>query len=353
MRNAQRFRLYAAAVTSLVFASQAYAAPPQKSGSKAPAPAPTPAPPAATADAQAPSSDKIAEAERLFSEGKRLMTASRVGEACRAFEESQKLDPAIGTQFNIADCYERDGRVATAWKMFTDLRGILVRVGDDRAPQAEARTHALEARLPHLVLQIPWAKEASGLVVSLDSEIADARDFGTAIAINPGPHRIRVQATNKKAFETTVTSVEGKTETLEVPPLVDVGKQVVVRNTGLSQKSLGLIVGGVGLAAVGTSVVLGLVAKGNYDDAVSGCTDLGDRFQCPAGDKSGSAASAQSIGTVATIVGGIGVAAVVAGGVLWFTGSRSPKAAEKHTAGLRVVPLLDPSRAGVLLTGAM
>ena len=36
-------------------------------------------------------------AETLFQEGKRLLDAERYAEACVKFEQSQKLDPAVGT----------------------------------------------------------------------------------------------------------------------------------------------------------------------------------------------------------------------------------------------------------------
>lgn len=308
-----------------------------------PAPAKSPAP-----------SPEVAEAERLFVEAKRLMSEERVTEACRAFEKSQELDPAVGTQFNIADCYEREGRLATAYRQFRDLRDVLVRVGDDRAPQADARARALEPRLPHVTIVVPWARSVAALVVTRDGETVEPTEFGVAVPVNPGAHKIHVQATNKKDYEVTVQAAEGKSEVIDVPPLADVERQVVVRRTGFSQRTLGLVVGGVGLAAVGTSVVLGLVAKGNYDGAVDGCTDLGDRWQCPPGNKSGDAASAQSMGTVATIVGGIGGAAVITGAALWLFAPKNAKTGESTTArAIRVVPVVGASNAGFVVSGAL
>lgn len=316
-----------------------------KTDTKAAAPAP--------AKSAAPSPE-VVEAERLFVEAKRLMGEQHVAEACRAFEKSQELDPAIGTQFNIADCYEREGRLATAYRQFRDLRDVLVRVGDDRAPQADARARALEPRLPHVTIAIPWANTVAALVVTRDDETVEPTEFGVAIPVNPGPHKVRVRATNKKDYELTVQAAEGKSEVIDVPPLADVERQVVVRRTGFSQRTLGLVVGGVGLAAVGTSVVLGLVAKGNYDSAVDGCTDLGDRWQCPPGNKSGDAASAQSMGTVATIVGGIGGAAVITGAALWLFAPKNAKAGESTTArAIRVVPVVGASNAGFVLSGTL
>ncbi|AKV04801.1 hypothetical protein AKJ09_11464 [Labilithrix luteola] len=335
------------AITLLVSLASGPALAQQKSTSAQGKPKPAAAAPAPAQD------PKLVEAERLFVEAKRLMNEMRVSEACRAFEESQKLDPAVGTQFNIADCLEREGRIATAYRQFSDLHDVLARVGDDRAPQAEARARALEPKLPRITIRIPWSKSVSGLVVMRDGETVEHSMLGTSVPVDPGAHKIVVQATNKKDYAVTVNAALGKADVVDVPALADVERQVVVRNTGVSQRNIGLVVAGVGVAAVGTSVVLGFVAKGNYDGAVEGCTDLGDRYQCPPGNRSGDAASAQSMGTVATIVGGIGAVAIVTGGVLWFTAPKGAKTPEKQSARIDVVPVFDTQRAGLMLSGTL
>ena len=43
-----------------------------------------------------------AQAEVLFREGRDLMTAGKYPEACAAFEQSQKLEPAISTLLNLS-----------------------------------------------------------------------------------------------------------------------------------------------------------------------------------------------------------------------------------------------------------
>src|SRR5687767_11843809 len=69
----------------------------------------------AAASAQPPQGDAAAS-EALFREGRRLMKAGDYEGACPKLEESLRLDPALGTLFNLASCEEQLGRWATAWQ---------------------------------------------------------------------------------------------------------------------------------------------------------------------------------------------------------------------------------------------
>ncbi len=71
-----------------------------------------------------------AAAQVLFEEARQLMSAGHYAEACPKLEESQRIDPGSGTLMNLADCYERTGRIASAWGAFLDAEAGARLVGN-------------------------------------------------------------------------------------------------------------------------------------------------------------------------------------------------------------------------------
>ena len=81
----------------------------------------------ATATAQP--TEAVKRADALFQEGRRLLDAGDATAACPKFEESQRLDPGLGTLLNLADCYERTSRLALALAPFRRAEGQARRLG--------------------------------------------------------------------------------------------------------------------------------------------------------------------------------------------------------------------------------
>src|SRR5258708_37106471 len=68
-----------------------------------------------------PSSDARAAAAALFEDGRRLMGESKYAEACPKLEESQRVDPGMGTLYQLSVCHEAIGRTASAWVGFREV----------------------------------------------------------------------------------------------------------------------------------------------------------------------------------------------------------------------------------------
>jgi len=114
---------------------------------------------------------------------------------------------------------------------------------------------------------------------------------------------------------------------------------------GKTRKLIGLGVGGAGVIAVGVSSYLTLSARSKYNDAIAQHCG-GSKTMC---DDTGLAITrdARSQANVATIVFGVGAAAVAGGVVLYLT---APKAGAEHA--MRIVPVVDARSAQVVLGGS-
>jgi hypothetical protein len=139
-----------------------------------------------------------ATAEALFSEGRRLMASGNYATACEKFAASQKLDPGLGTSLNLADCYEKSGRTASAWVEFRDAASAAHRVGSkDREQVARARADALEKQLSRLTLveKTPHPEQR----VARDGAPVDRAVLGMAVPVDPGQHVVDVVAVDRRS----------------------------------------------------------------------------------------------------------------------------------------------------------
>jgi len=160
--------------------------------------------------AQAQERDPAA-AQALFDQAKGLMQQKRFAEACPKLQESNRLDPGIGTQFHLADCYEQSGRVASAWAAFLEVVSQARAAGQsDREKAAQKRADNLQARLPKLVVEIPEASKVPGLEIRRNGAAVGAAQWGTPVPVDPGEVELTATAPGKRAFKQTLRLEEGK-----------------------------------------------------------------------------------------------------------------------------------------------
>jgi tetratricopeptide (TPR) repeat protein len=310
--------------------------------------------------AQAQSADSSALAEQLFNQARELTKANKWAEACPKFEASLRYDPVLGTRLNLATCYEHIGKLASAWGLYRESMDAAKKAGDSkRADYAQKQATALEPRLPKLAISAPVNKPA-GFVVKRDGTPIDTGELGVALYVDPGTHEVVASATNFEPYTVTVTLVEGKTETLSIPPLVakpagtedkkpDVEEEVdtaAISAKARQRKFIALGLGGGGVVAMAVGFVFGAKASSSYDDAKKLC---GNDLVCSSDNFAQGkklVSDARSAGTISTVLVGVGVAAVAAGAVVYFT---APKAPERATA--RLTPVLHDGGAGLALTG--
>src|SRR5262245_58637 len=156
--------------------------------------------------------DDRAAAQALFDAGKALALENKFPEACPKFEASYKLDRALGTLLNMADCHEKIGKVASAWAEFEEAADRGARGADSRVDYAKQRRDSLTSRLPKL--QITIAKPVGSLAVFRDDNKVDEATYGVALPIDPGKHAIVIKRGDQVLKEQSVDASEGATATI-------------------------------------------------------------------------------------------------------------------------------------------
>jgi hypothetical protein len=165
-----------------------------------------------------------AQAEVLFREGRELMAKGKYPEACAAFEQSQKLDPALTTLLNLAGCREKNGQIATAWGLFLEAERQTRSVDDASARQlhdvAQTRAKQLETRVSKLAINVPDRSKIDRLEILRDNDSVDAVMWNRALPIDGGTYTIHARAPGVSEWSTKVTiAAEGDTKTVEIPDL--------------------------------------------------------------------------------------------------------------------------------------
>ncbi|HEY4160032.1 MAG TPA: hypothetical protein VGM29_18095 [Polyangiaceae bacterium] len=310
-------------------------------------------------------------AEALFRDGKALMDSGDLQHACPKLSESFTQDPATGTLLALALCFEKSGKLASAWSTYSQVASRSHQEGRaDREQAARERVSALEPRLSKLIVQVPpEVANLSGLVVKRDGQQTNNAVWGSALPADAGAHTIDVSADGKKPWHADVTlGAENDAKTVAVPALEDApaapqsasplgATASATPNPSESPASspssasssplrpIGLVAGGLGVVGIGIGAVFGLKAKSaNTSSKANGHCDA---TGCDATGKSlrNDAFSDAGISTALFIAGGV----LVAGGVtLYLVGG---KKSETSAATLALTPSASNTGAGLWLHG--
>jgi len=304
--------------------------------------------------------DRIA-AQALFEQARELVVAGRHAEACAKFDESQRLDPGIGTQFNLADCYEKIGRFASAYTLYVDVAARSKAIGQtQRESVARERAEALRAKLTKLVIVIPEDVKVEGLEVTRDNVAVGAAQWGLPIPVDPGLHKVLVKAPRKKPWEGSIeVPNDAQQHSISVPTLLDAPPEPAatspsspaVVDTQASawplQKTLGVVAGGVGVVGLGVGGFFGLRAMNKYKDSKEFCDDNNNCTDPGYSDRQ----DALSAGNIATIGFAVGAVGLVGGAVLFFTAPDHEPSSPQAARPLRILPSIGSDRADVIVTG--
>lgn len=176
----------------------------------------------ATEESEEEAAARTERAQTFFQEGRSLSAAARYEEACKAFELSLELEKRPNTEFNLADCYERLGRTASAYSLFTSVAHQLNAAGDKaRANVSQRRAEMLQYRLCGLSVQT--AARPPGFQFFLQDRAVPDSALQRPIPVDPGVHVVRAAAPDHMGWSTPVeVDACPSLVTVRVPALVKV-----------------------------------------------------------------------------------------------------------------------------------
>jgi len=321
--------------------------------------------------ARAQSDANRAAAVALFDEAQRLRSEGQTAAACPKLAESYRLDPQLGALLHLADCYEKSGKLASAWGAWRDAAEVAQKRNDEREALARAHATTLEPKLAKLVLDVPSTSEAQGLEIRRDGALVSRPLWGTPVPVDVGEHVIEASAPGRqKLVAKVVVAKDGVVETYSLSPLEDApaeapakaamppgsASQAATGDTAEqgdagrgSPSTLVWIAGGLGVLALGSGIYFEL-SKGSKDDDRQAICPSGKG--CTLDDKQRIDALTDEMRTAATweTVSFVAAGAFLAGAAtLYFIGS-SPerKPAAKSFV---VAPSGGPNALGVVGMG--
>lgn len=282
--------------------------------------------------------DKMTDAEQLFRRAKQLMTDKKEKEACPLFEESQKLDPQMGTLLNLAICHEAVGRIASAWGEYRAVEQMAQVAGrQDRVDLAHKAAAKIEGRLSRLKITLPPENKVEGIVVKVDGEAKPESLWG-GVTVDTGDRSVETSAPGKKPNTSQVkVEKEGQTVTFTVPKLEDAPPEPVApppvaddsaekakQRAALenqvaankSRRNKGFIIGGVGVAAMAAGGVFGVLAIMKNSDASAACPQPCVNGSTQANDANSATDRALLFANVANVAIPIGALVTILGGYM-------------------------------------
>ena len=277
------------------------------------------------------SAGQRATAEALFQQAAELMDQKRFSEACEQFAASQELDPGLGTTLYLADCYEQAGKTASAWALFQEAADGARRAQQaDREKIANERAANLKGRLSILEVDVSAARRVPGLELRINDTPVPSASWNVPLPVDPGQTRIEARAPGKKPWLLTVKVAEGPAnQRVEMAALENapealsgesasvVSEKLAPRNPGATQRTIGYVVGAVGVVGLAVGGYFGYRAMSLNKESKGSCR-ADDPNACTS-EGASLRQDAQSAATLSTVTS-IGGGALLAGGLtLVFT----------------------------------
>jgi hypothetical protein len=311
-----------------------------------------------------PSKTDRSLAQSLFDQAKQQMASGNYDQACPKLEESQRLDPGGGTLLNLALCHEKQGKIATAWTEFKEALSAAKRDGrEERISAAQEHIAALQPKLPWLTLSV--TSPVDGQELKLDGAFIGRAAWDAPLSVDPGVHELEATAPGKVKWTSSLSISIAEKKTLSVPKLADDAAAAAApdappadsppakaadaptEDAGGSRKTLGWVIGGIGVAALGVGAYFGFDTLSKKKDSDEECpaVDQCSRRGVELNDQAHRSAWVSNIGL------GLGVVGVGVGTFLLLSG-RSSDAPPAKVGRVRLDAAPLPGGAQMTMRGA-
>ena len=297
-------------------------------------------------------------AQAAFDEALKLMKLKRYAEACAHLARSQELDPAMGTQFRLAECYEKLGRNASAYDQYMSVADAAkAQKQAQRESVAKSRASALESKIARLTIDISSSVASlPGVEIRRDGFPVPKNSWGQSVTIDTGDHVVTVSAPGKLPFEkkfwadasaklvVSVAALDGKKRP-QAPP---------------RSKSPAIVMGSVGAVGVGLGITFVVMRSGRItaaetlsDQIVAGdgnCRVGGPaEFATKCKQLLNAAKQGDTFGTLSIVGFSVGGAALLGMGAYLLWPDSRPR--DEQARNIRIVPMLGANTAGFSASG--
>jgi hypothetical protein len=232
------------------------------------------------------SADAESDAKDLFARARDLRTKNDCAGAVPLFRKAYKVYPnGLGSLRNVAECEEQLGHYASSKRAWLDIKRALITLAQDPkydgwdkdAQDAATRLQPKVATVfVDVIVKSPAgegpANEKSGVEVFVNGENLGTSLVGTPLERDPGNYRIRVQAQDAAPVEQEVSLVAGDSKhvtlrLVQTPP----AKPAEEIDTGKGKRTAGIVLIGVGAAALIGSGVTFLIRNGAESEVDEKC----------------------------------------------------------------------------------
>jgi len=249
-----------------------------------------------------------AEARQLASQGDEAFGIGRCDQAVPLWKEAERKFHAPTILVRIARCEALLGKVVDA---ASTLEALLAEPVAPDAPaafvaahkEAEADLQSVRARIARLAVVV----DTSGVTGAPSIEVDGRADTSSELAVDPGKHHVRVFL-GDASWEDVVKLGDGELRTVRVALHAEPGAVVTS-----SQRLVGFVLGGVGIAAMAVGAGYGVLAVQRSHDLLGPCGQ--DRQTCPPSEQT-TIDHIRSDAVVADVAVGGGAALFIAGAVV-------------------------------------